>query len=266
MLIRAGNRRIHYDLAGPGDGPTVCLLHSLSQDGGVWAEQLPALLGEGYRVLRLDMRGHGGSDPTIGSCSMADLAEDVALALDFLGIGQLHLIGLSIGGMIAQCFAIAHGQRLHSLMLSGTSPERLAGGMAGLWQPRFDAMDEAGSLEVLADSSMERWVTDGFALRRPQRWQQLRETVAATSLEGYRAGAIAIENYDVAGELPSVKVPTLVLCGDDDKGTPPEGNRRIAALIPGARYVEVPNARHFPMVEYPEIFGGIMLGWLQEHR
>jgi len=264
MLIRAGNRRIQYDLLGPGDGPVVCLLHSLSQDMGVWAEQVPVLLEDGWRVLRLDMRGHGGS---VGeSCTMEELAGDVGLVLDFLQIERLHLVGLSIGGMIAQCFAIAHGQRLHSLMLCGTSPEPLAGGMEGLWQPRFDAMDAAGSLEPLADSSMQRWVTDAFAPRRPERWKQLRETVCATSLEGYRAGAIAIENYDVAGKLPSVTVPTLVVCGDEDTGTPPEGNRRIASLIPDARYVEMANARHFPMVEYPEAFAFTMLEWLREHR
>jgi 3-oxoadipate enol-lactonase len=266
MLIRAGSRRIHYDLVGDEDAPLVCLLHSLSQDMGVWAEQVPVLLADGWRVLRLDMRGHGGSDPGAGACAMEDLAADVAMALDFLGIGRLHLVGLSIGGMIAQCFAIAHGNRLASLMLCGTSPERLAGGMEGLWEPRFRAMDEAGSLEVLADSSMERWVTDAFRPRRPERWKQLRETVSATGLEGYRAGAIAIENYDVADTLPSVTVPTLVVCGDEDRGTPPEGNRRIAALIPGARYVEIPNARHFPMVEYPERFASIMLDWLNAHR
>lgn len=262
MLLRTGNRRIHYDLAGAEDAPVVCLLHSLSQDIGVWAEQLPVLLGAGYRVARLDMRGHGGSDPGEGGCTMQELADDVALALDFLGIARLHLVGLSIGGMIAQCFAIAYGDRLASLMLCGTSSERLAGGMAGLWQPRFDAMDAAGSLEPLADSSMQRWVTDGFAPRRPDRYRQLRETVSATSLEGYRIGAIAIENYDVTAELPSLSVPTLVVCGDEDMGTPPAGNRRIAALIAGARYVEMPKARHFPMVEYPQEFAAIMLEWL----
>jgi 3-oxoadipate enol-lactonase len=266
MLIRLGKCRIHYDLAGPEHGPVVCLLHSLSQDIGVWAEQLPALLGDGWRVLRLDMRGHGGSDPGPEGCTMEELADDVALALDFLSIARIHLIGLSIGGMIAQCFAINHGERLASLMLSGTSPERLAGGMDKLWQPRFDLMDSAGSLEVLADSSMQRWVTDAFKPRRPERYRELRETVSATSLEGYRAGAIAIDNYDVTDRLPSVSVATLVVCGDEDTGTPPEGNRRIAALIPGARYVEMPKARHFPMVEYPEAFASIMLDWLGEHR
>jgi 3-oxoadipate enol-lactonase len=266
MLIRAGDRCIHYDLVGAEDAPVVCLLHSLSQDMGVWAEQLPVLLDTGYRVLRLDMRGHGGSDPGPDGVTMQELADDVALALDFLGIGKLHLVGLSIGGMIAQCFSLAHGARLHSLMLCGTSPERLEGGMAGLWQPRFDAMDAAGSLEPLADSSMQRWVTDAFAPRRPERFKQLRETVSATSLEGYRNGAIAIENYDVADQLPSLTLPTLVVCGDEDTGTPPEGNRRIAALIPGARYIEMPNARHFPMVEYPGEFAKIMLDWLAERR
>ena len=87
----------------------VCFTHSLASDGGMWAEQVPPLLAAGYRVLRLDMRGHGGSDPVAGPYTMAQLADDVAAALDFLGIEKVQYIGLSIGGMIGQAFAIAHG-------------------------------------------------------------------------------------------------------------------------------------------------------------
>ena len=114
MLINLDGRRIYYDLNGPSDGQVVCFTHSLASDGGMWAEQLPLLLAAGYRVVRLDMRGHGGSDPVDGDYTMEQLADDVAASLDFLGIDKVQYIGLSIGGMIGQAFAIKHGSRLIS--------------------------------------------------------------------------------------------------------------------------------------------------------
>lgn len=265
MLIRAGHRRIHYDLVGPEGGPVVCFAHALSSDAGIWAEQVPPLLADGWRVLRLDMRGHGGSDPVPGDYTMSELADDVALVLDFLGFEKVHFVGLSIGGMIGQTFAIEHGHRLLSLMLCGTSPTNLPGGMA-LWTPRFEAINEAGSVEPLADATMERWFTDAFKARRPDRWKQVRSIVANTTPAGYLGGAAAIINFDVLSKLPSVIAPTFVVWGSDDPGTPPPGNRKIAALIPGARSYEIANARHVPNVEYPDTFNRLMTDWLASKR
>jgi 3-oxoadipate enol-lactonase len=211
------------------------------------------------------MRGHGGSDPAAGQCDMDALADDVVMMLDYLGLEKVHFVGLSIGGMIGQTLGIHHGNRLHSLMLSGTSPQAVPGGMA-MWDARFAAIDAAGSLEAIADDTMRRWFTEAFGPREPERWQQIRSTVAATSPVGYRAGAEAIIAFDVLSQLPSIKTPTLVVCGDDDPGTPAEGNRRIAALIPGARYEEIANARHIPMIEHPDTFNRILLGWLATQR
>ena len=90
MLLSLNGQKIYFDLAGPQAAPTVCFTHSLNSDGGMWAEQLVPLLGAGYRVLRLDMRGHGGSDPVAGDYSMEQLADDVAGSLDFLGISRVQ--------------------------------------------------------------------------------------------------------------------------------------------------------------------------------
>ena len=79
MLLPIAGRRLYYDLVGPEDGPVVCITHSLASDSGMWAEQMPPLLQAGFRVLRLDMRGHGGSDPVSGDYTMQQLAADVAL-------------------------------------------------------------------------------------------------------------------------------------------------------------------------------------------
>ena len=261
MLISLDGRRVHYDLVGPAAGPVVCLLHALSADGGVWVEQVPALLAQGWRVLRLDMRGHGGSAPGPAGVIMSDLAGDVAAALDVLGLDRVHLVGLSIGGMIGQTFALEHGERLQSLLLTGTSPQAVPGGQA-MWDARFAAIHAAGSVEPLADATMGRWFTDAFRPRRPDRWRQVRDTIAATTPDGYEAGARAIIAFDVQARLPDIRVPTLVLCGDEDTGTPPEGNRRIADLIPGARYLELAHARHIPMIEHPDLFNRLLVEWV----
>lgn len=265
MFINTQGRRIYYDLSGAEDAPVVCFTHSLSSDGGMWAEQLPPLLAAGYRVLRIDMRGHGGSDPIAGDYTMAALADDVAIVLDALGIEKIQYIGLSIGGMLGQAFALGHGRRLVSSMLCDTAPQTPPGGKEA-WAPRIATVKDANSLEPLADVTMERWFTDAFKPRCPARWQQIRTTVANTTPAGYLGCTAAILDFDFIPQLPTIKVPTLVVCGDDDPGTPPAGNQTIAELIPGARYQGIADARHFPNVEQPEDFNQIMMDWLGQHR
>jgi 3-oxoadipate enol-lactonase len=265
MNLRAANHRIHFDVVGPGDGPLVCLAHALSSDSGVWSEQLSPLLARGWQVLRVDMRGHGGSDPVASHYGMRDLASDVLLVVDFLAIRRFHFVGVSIGGMIGQTLGIHHADRLHSLTLCGTSPTAVPGG-AAMWEARFAAIHAAGSVAPLADNTMRRWFTDGFKSRRPDRWRQIHETIAATTPAGYCSGARAIAQFDVLSALSSISIPTFVICGDEDTGTPPAGNRTIARLIPGARYHEMLNARHIPMLEYPELFNRQLLDWLSSQR
>ena len=265
MLLSLNGRRIAYDLLGAEDAPTVCITHSLAADGGSWAEQVPALLHGGFRVLRLDMRGHGGSDPVAGDYTMAALADDVAVALATLAISRVHYIGLSIGGMIGQAFALAHGERLISAMWCDTLPASPKGA-DDIWAERINTVRRANSLAPLADATVERWLTDAFKARHPGRWQQIRDTVIGTNPAGYLGCCAAILNYDFVPRLPSVRVPTLVVCGADDPGTPASENRRLASLVPGARYEEIAGMKHFPNVEAPDQFNRIMMGWLETHK
>ncbi|HEV3177443.1 MAG TPA: alpha/beta fold hydrolase [Stellaceae bacterium] len=265
MLISLKGRCVYYDLTGPEAGPVVCFTHSLASDSGMWAEQLPPLLAAGFRVLRLDMRGHGGSETVAGHYTMSALAGDVAAAIDALGLDRVHYVGLSIGGMIGQGFALEHGAKLRSLMLCDTLPSTLPDAKAA-WAPRIEAVTKANSLAPIADATMDRWFTGAFKPRNPQRWQQIRDTVAETSPSGFLGCAAAILDFDWVLGLRSLKVPTLVVCGGEDPGTPPAQNRRIAELVPGARYEEIANARHFPNVERAEAFNEILLGWLKARR
>jgi 3-oxoadipate enol-lactonase len=265
MLLPLTGRRLYYDLTGPETAPVVCITHSLASDGGSWAEQVPPLLQAGFRVLRLDMRGHGGSDPVAGDYTMKALAGDVATALDALSITRVHYIGLSIGGMIGQAFAIDHAAKLISAMWCDTLPASPTGA-AALWDERMNTVRRANSLEPLADGTVERWFTDAFKPRNPGRWKQIRDTVAATTPAGYLGCSAAIMNFDFTGQLSSLRIPVMVVCGADDPGTPPAENRKLASLVPGGGYEEISNTRHFPNVERPQEFNRIMLGWLETQR
>jgi 3-oxoadipate enol-lactonase len=265
MLVNLDRRRLYYDLTGPAEGPVVCITHSLASDSGMWAEQMVPLLAKGFRVLRIDMRGHGGSDPVSGDYTMQALASDTAAVIDALGIDRVHYIGLSIGGMIGQAFAIAHGAKLRSAMLCDTMPATPAGA-AEQWGPRIKAVRDANSVAPLADATMERWFTDAFKPHNPGRWKEIRETIAGTTAAGYLGCSAAILNFDFTSQLSSLRVPTLVVCGAEDPGTPPAGNKKIAELVPGGRYEEIASARHFPNVERPDAFNRIMMGWLEAQR
>jgi 3-oxoadipate enol-lactonase len=266
MLLPLSGRTIYYDLVGPEQGAVVCLCHALAADSGMWAEQVPSLLAEGYRVLRIDMRGHGGSDAPPGNYMQEDLAADVIAVLDALGIEAMHYVGLSIGGMFGQTLGINHGKRVHSLMLCNTSPVPPADA-AQRWGPRIEAVKRHGSLEPIADATMQRWLTDRYREAHPSRWKQIYDTVLGCTPQGYMGCVHAIRNYDYTKQLSSIKTPTMMLFGADDANVESGAARQMAALLPNGRYEEIGDgARHLPNVEFPDAFNRLMLDWLKSRR
>lgn len=266
MLLPLANRKIYYDLAGPEEGAVVTLCHALAADSGMWAEQVPPLLAEGYRVLRIDMRGHGGSEAPPGNYMQEDLASDVITVLDALDIESMHYIGLSIGGMFGQTLGIRHAHRVRSLMLCNTSPAPPADAPQR-WGPRIAAVKEHGTLAPIAEATMQRWLTDRFRQAHASRWKQIHDTVLGCTPQGYIACVHAIQNYDYTDQLSSVTVPTMLLFGVDDANVESGAARQMAALLPNGRYEEMGNgARHLPNVEFAETFNGLMLDWLKSQR
>jgi 3-oxoadipate enol-lactonase len=261
MLLPLQGRTICYDILGPEAGQVVVFSHSLAADLGLWAEQVPALLAAGYRVLRTDLRGHGGSTATPAPYTIDQLADDVIAVVDALHLERFHFAGLSIGGMIGQSLGLRHANRLHSLMLCDTQSESPADA-ATFWGPMIAAIDKAGSLEPIADRTMERWLTTDYRSARPRRWQQIRDTVAGCTPTGYVGCARAIGNFNFTARLGTVKTPTLVACGTKDPRATPEESRRIAGLFADGRYDEFVGAKHVPNVEQPDAFNRVLLDWL----
>lgn len=265
MLLPLPERNLCYDIVGPESGDVVVFSHSLGADLGMWAEQLPALLGAGYRVLRMDLPGHGGSDALSPPYTIDLLAEDVITMLDALEIKQCHFVGLSIGGMIGQSLGIRHGSRFRSLMLCDTQTQT-PDNFTPRVDARIEAITRAGTCEVLADETLDRWLTADYKGAHARRWKQIRNTVAGCSVKGYMGCAQAICNFNFTARLKAVKVPTLFACGTEDPGASPAATRHAATLVQAGSYAEFPNAKHLPNIENPDLFNQVLLGWIGSQR
>lgn len=265
MLHQLKSHRVYFDLFGPEAAPVVCFTHSLASDSGMWAEQMAPLLDAEFRVLRIDMRGHGGSTAAPGNYTMEELAGDVSQIITALGIDAVHYVGLSIAGMFGQAFALKHSGQLKSLMICDALPASPDNAKA-LWGPRVEAVLSAKSLEPVAGGTIERWLTAAYKERNPGRWKQIYDTILGTTPEGFAGCAAAIQSFDFTKKLSTIKTPSLVVCGADDPGAPRAQNEYIASLIPGARFEAVANALHFPNVEDPAAFNRILLAWLTQHK
>jgi 3-oxoadipate enol-lactonase len=217
------------------------------------------------QVLRIDMRGHGGSDGPSIRCSVEDLAHDLIAVLDHLSLDRVHFVGLSIGGVVGQSIATRFPGRLLSLVLSDTNSASAPNAKA-MWSERVALVRQAGSPACLADGMMGRLLSDNFKARQPGRWHQIYATIKATRPEGVFAGADALQDFDFTSALPSVKIRTLVLCGAKDPATPPPEAKKIVNLIPGAKYHEIAEALHFPNVEQADEYSKMLLDWLSAMR
>jgi 3-oxoadipate enol-lactonase len=265
MLVNLQGRRISYDLLGPEAGPVACFAHSLASDGGMWAEQVASILDAGFRVLRADMRGHGGSSAGEPPYTMDELADDLAALLDALSLQAVHLVGLSIGGMLAQSLAMRNPAKLASLVLCDTQPSAPPSARTA-WSAPLAMVRQADSLAPVRSGLLKAWFTDTFKTQRPARWQQIHDTLMATSVAGFEGCVTAMSSFDHTASLGSIRLPTLVVYGADDPMTPPAENQRLAALIPGARVEAIAGAKHFPNVEQAEAFNRILRDWLEANR
>lgn len=261
MLLPYEGRKLCYDLVGPDTGEVVLLSHSLGADLGMWAEQVPALADAGYRVLRWDMPGHGGSDALPPPYTINQLADIVVAALDHLQVPRVHFVGLSIGGMIGQSLGIRFADRLHSLMLCDTQTQTPDNFSARI-DARVAAITPAGSCAVLADDTLDRWLTAEYKAANPLRWGQIRDTVACCTLDGYIGCARAICNFNYTDRLKTIETRTLVACGTDDPSSSPAVTRQTASLLANGSYAEFPGAKHLPNVEDPADFNRVLLAWL----
>lgn len=257
--IQVNGTTIAYRWDGPDAGDVVLMAHSLASDLRMWDPQVSPLVAAGYRVLRYDHRGHGRSEVSLGPYTMDMLADDAVGLIDGLGVDQVHFVGLSMGGMVGQVLGASHGKRLRSLTLSSTSSHMPP---ASLWDERIATVGEHGPGAV-ADGTIDRWFTPAGQNRLPEAVAQVRDTILATSADGFCACCAAIRDMDLRKVLDAVTTPTLITVGVHDEGTPVSAARFIHEHIVESRLVVVSDAAHMLNIEQEAFFNQTLLEFLK---
>jgi 3-oxoadipate enol-lactonase/4-carboxymuconolactone decarboxylase len=243
-----------YDLAGPEGAPVVALSNSLGTTRAMWDALRPALTRR-YRVLTYDTRGHGASSLGPQGAGIDDLADDLAGLLDALSIERAHVVGLSLGGMTAQAFALRHPERVRGLVLMATSAHMPPG---QAWLDRA-ALVRRDGMAAIVDAVLIRWFTP---LADTARIAPVRDAFLATDPEGYARACEAIARLDLREAISGIAAPTLVIAGADDPATPVSHMEEIRARIPDAELVVIPRAAHLLAVERPDAVASHLTAFL----
>jgi 3-oxoadipate enol-lactonase len=261
MKADVNGTTIHYTLEGPGHAPIVMMSHSLLCSGAMWDAQMSALAD--YQVLRVDMRGHGASSTPGDDYTLEQIADDYIALMDHLEIEKVHFIGLSIGGMIGQTFALKAPERLLSITLSSTM-SGIPAAAASMWDERI-ALAKAEGMEAHVESTIGRWFSDSFCAEHPELVDPIRELIRTTSVDGFSGCCRAISRLNLTDKLSAIKLPTLIIAGENDPGATPAVAEVIHQNIAGSELVVIDDTLHLCNIEKPDVFNRAITDFLAKH-
>jgi 3-oxoadipate enol-lactonase len=251
----------HHVLEGPAGAPVVTLAHPLGATLALWDAQVEALLPR-YRVLRYDIRGHGASAAPPGPYTLEQMAGDLHVLLDRLGIGETAFVGLSMGGLIGMTAALAEPTRITRLVLCDTTA-RYGPAVEPMWHERMRVAAAEGMTEALIDGTMNIWFSAAFRVAHGDQVDRVRAMLRATDPRGYVAAIRAIGFVDLTERIRAIRCPTLVIVGEKDPGTPPAMAQVLQERIPGARLLILPGAMHCSAMESADEFNRALLDFLR---
>lgn len=257
MKIRTNGIEINCVIEG--DGPWLTMSHSLACNLSMWDPQMQ-LLTKTHKVLRFDTRGHGASSAPAGSYTLEQLADDVHGLFAELGIKRTHWVGLSMGGMIGETYALKYPGVFQSMVLADTTSRRPPNAEQ-MWGERVRTAREKG-MDALVESTLGRWFTEPYRKANPAVMERIGSDIRNTPVDGFAGCCEAIARIDVLDRLKEIDCPALVIVGEDDHGTPPEMARQISANLRGSELLIIPSAAHLSNVEQPAAFNGALAGFL----
>lgn len=244
---------LHHDVRGDADAPALVFSNSLGTDFRIW-DEVAARLAPRWRVVLYDKRGHGLSEATPAPYSIDDHVGDLAALIDHLGIRRAGVVGLSVGGLIAQGLAAARPDLVAALVLIGTGPKL---GTAEAWNGRIETATTRG-IAALADDILARWFTPAFRSPDNAAFAGYRAMLTRSPVEGYAGTCAALRDADLTASTRALDLPVLCLVGDQDGSTPPDLVRATAGLIAGSEFGVIEAAGHIPCVEQPETTAGLI--------
>ena len=256
MKARANDIDIHYTIEG--EGPWLVMSHSLACDSRMWEAEVKAL-SKRFKVLCVDTRGHGGTTATPGEYTLDMLAADTKGLFDTLGVKKPHWIGLSMGGIIAQIVELNYPGTYASLVLADTSSGYGEAAVKN-WDERIAAVRAKG-ITAIVPGTLERWFTEPFRKAHPEIMDKVGGWIAQTPPDGYCGCGKALPRLNATPRLGEIKVPTLVICGEQDSGTPPAMAKVINQGIKGSELVLIPEAAHLSNMEQPAKFLAALEGF-----
>jgi pimeloyl-ACP methyl ester carboxylesterase len=269
VLAKSGDVDIAYAVEGRGP-QTVLLIMGLGGRALDWGVDFPAALAEDYRVVRADNRGVGASPRALGGYELGDLARDAVAVLDAVGAPKAHVIGISMGGMIAQLIALEHASRVDKLVLLSTNfggptvepphPEAMA-----LFDPMTFLQRGKDPVEMFRHT-LSVISAPGYVDRDPRAVASLLESVRLqpTHPGAFMAQLQAILMSDRSEMVRRIRQPTLVVHGDQDRLIPATNGRVLAERIPGARFAMLDGCGHMPMWEKPHELSTLVKDFLAQ--
>jgi 3-oxoadipate enol-lactonase len=253
--------RMNYQVEGNETGSPVVLHHSLAMNLTLWNE-LTAVLAPKYRVVRFDARGHGQTEATKAPYTFETLAADVVALMDHVKVPRAHFVGLSMGGMVGQYLGLIYPQRFASLTLASTSSRVPPEGRA-LWTQRVTDTREKG-IESQVAVAVPRWVTAANQKDKPQVVARLTKMLLGTPAEGFCGWGGAISTLDITDRLKAITLPTNVIVGEEDPGTPPAAAEAIHREIKGSTLIVAPKLSHMLCTEEPAVFNKLVIDFLDK--
>lgn len=251
--------RIAYRIEGAPDKPALLLSNSIATDLHMWDSQMAALTRH-FRVLRYDSRGHGASDAPAGPYSLDRLGRDVVQLLDALGLPRVHVLGLSLGGFVAQWLGIHVPQRVDRLVLAHTAAYL---GPPAQWDRAISEVLQAPDMQATAEMFLHNWFPASMLRAAASEVEPFRRTLLTTPRQGVAGSWSAIRDADLRHTLRVIDRPTLVIAGAHDTVTSARHGEEIAAAIADARLVVLP-AVHLSNVERPQEFVDLVVAFLTE--
>lgn len=253
--------RLAYSDEGP--GPVVVLLHGFPLGRAMWREQLTGV-GSTYRVIAPDLRGHGESPAPDGDYTIDEMADDVVELLDYLGLdGPVVLGGLSMGGYVALSLVARYSDRFRALMLMDTKADADTPEVAAKRDELAQAVLAAGHPRPVVEAMMPRLFSRWTIENDPARVAPMRDLMESNTARGVVGALRAMASRpDRRSLLSEIRLPTLVLVGEDDAITPPQASQEMADAIPGSRLEVIPRAGHLAPYERPAIANSVILRFL----